>query len=225
MILEVLMVFKLSKDELTVDKEAIIQKLRISEDDMDEFNEIFEKCMSIACPKYLFAKKEITAIDDNSVQIEEITIKSKIASKNMRNTGYAYPYVVTCGHEIYEYAHSISDPFVSYWIDHIMEQLLYIAIKHMNHDMKSIYNLTKTASVNPGSTVDWPISGQAQLFSMIEDEIKDTGITLTPSFLMLPNKSASGVVFATEEDYMNCQYCKRKNCPNRRKEYIQTADD
>ena len=45
------MVFKLSKDELTVDKEAIIQKLRISEDDMDEFNEIFEKCMSIACHK------------------------------------------------------------------------------------------------------------------------------------------------------------------------------
>ena len=56
------MVFKLSKDELTVDKEAIIQKLRISEDDMDEFNEIFEKCMSIACPKYLFAKKSTISL-------------------------------------------------------------------------------------------------------------------------------------------------------------------
>jgi len=219
------MVFKLSKDELTVDKEAIIQKLRISEDDMDEFNEIFEKCMSIACPKYLFAKKEITAIDDNSVQIEEITIKSKIASKNMRNTGYAYPYVVTCGQEIYEYAHTISDPFVSYWIDHIMEQLLYLTMGKMKQHMKANYNLGKTATVNPGSTVDWPISGQSQLFALLSDEIKDTGIILTPSFLMLPNKSASGVLFATEEDYMNCQYCKRKNCPNRRKEYIQTDED
>jgi hypothetical protein len=37
--------------------------------------------MSIACPKYLFAKKEITAIDDNSVQIEEITIKAKLHLK------------------------------------------------------------------------------------------------------------------------------------------------
>ncbi|MFA5342161.1 MAG: vitamin B12 dependent-methionine synthase activation domain-containing protein [Clostridia bacterium] len=219
------MIFKLHREDLMVNKETIIDKMRISEDDMDEFNEIFEKCMSIASPKYLFAKKEITAIDEDSVQIESVTVKSKIASKNMRNTGYAYPYVVTCGHEIYEYAHSISDPFISYWIDHIMEQLLYIAMKRMNHDLKTMYNLGKTASVNPGSTVDWPISGQAQLFTMLKDEIKETGITLTPSFLMLPNKSASGVVFATEEDYMNCQYCKRKNCPNRRKEYIQTAAD
>jgi hypothetical protein len=104
------MIFKLRSEDLMVNKEAIIDKMRISEDDMDEFNEIFEECMSIACPKYLFAKKEITAIDEDSVQIESVTVKSKIASKNMKNTGYAYPYVVTCGHEIYEYAHSISDP-------------------------------------------------------------------------------------------------------------------
>ncbi|HOD92599.1 MAG TPA: vitamin B12 dependent-methionine synthase activation domain-containing protein [Clostridia bacterium] len=219
------MVFKLKKEELTINKQAIIEKLRISEDDIDEFNEIYEKCINIACPKYLFAKKEITAIDEDSVQIEGITIKSRIASKNMRNTGYAYPYVVTCGHEIYEFAHSISDPFVSYWIDHIMEQLLYLTMVKMKQHMKASYNLGKTATVNPGSTVDWPISGQSQLFALLSDEIKDTGIILTPSFLMLPNKSASGVVFVTEEDYMNCQDCKRKNCPNRRKEYIQSADD
>ena len=217
------MVFKLSKDELTVDKEAIIQKLRISEDDMDEFNEIFEKCMSIACPKYLFAKKEITAIDDNSVQIEEITIKSKIASKNMRNTGYAYPYVVTCGQEIYEYALYLI--LLWYWMTTLWNNLLYLTMVKMKQHMKASYNLGKTATVNPGSTVDWPISGQSQLFALLSDEIKDTGIILTPSFLMLPNKSASGVVFVTEEDYMNCQDCKRKNCPNRRKEYIQSADD
>ena len=54
---------------------------------------------------------------------------------------------------------------------------------------------------------------------MLKDKIEDTGITLTDSFLMLPNKSGSGVVYETKEDYMNCQDCKREKCPNRKKEF------
>lgn len=220
MIPEAVMVIKLSKDDYTIDKEDIIKRLRISEDDIDEFNEVYDKCISIACPKYLFTKKEITGIDDDWVCIEDVIINSRIAAKNLRHTGYVYPYVATCGHEVHEYSKSISDPFVGYWIDYIMEKLLHTAIRCLNRDMKNTYDLKKTASVNPGSTVDWPISGQAQLFEIMKEEIKDTGVTLTPSFLMLPHKSVSGLTFITDKDYVNCQYCQRKNCPNRRKEYI-----
>lgn len=210
----------LRKDDLHIDKHALIEKLRVNEDDLEEFNLVYEKCMEIACAKYILQKKEITAITEEYVEIEGILVKSKIAVKNMKNTGYAYPYVVTCGRELYDYSCTISDPFVNYWVDILMEQVLYLAINRMDEDFKKTYNIHKTASVNPGSTIDWPISGQTELFLMLSDEIDQSGIKLTPTFLMLPNKSASGIMFATDEDYMNCQYCKRKNCPNRRKDFI-----
>ena len=216
------MLYKLQREDLKINKENLIDKLRISEDDMEEFLEFYNNCLDIACPKYLYEKKEITSIDESCVMIEKIPIKSIIATQKMTHTGYAYPYVVTCGKEIYDYTHGISDPFVSYWADTIMEQLLYLAIKKMNQDMKNEFKLEKTASVNPGSTVDWHISGQKELFSMFSDKIEETGIFLTSTFLMLPIKSASGIVFSTEEDYTNCQDCERKHCPNRRKENVKS---
>jgi len=42
-----------------------------------------------------------------------------------------------------------------------------------------------------------------------------TGVELTDSQLMKPNKSVSGFLFPSESDYENCQLCPRENCPNR----------
>ncbi len=42
------------------------------------------------------------------------------------------------------------------------------------------------------------------------------GVELTPSFLMVPNKSVSGLRFPTEENWASCMLCPRPDCPNRR---------
>jgi len=44
-------------------------------------------------------------------------------------------------------------------------------------------------------------------------------VTLTDSFIMVPLKSASGLLFPTESTYENCQLCPREACPNRRMPY------
>jgi len=71
--------------------------------------------------------------------------------------------------------------------------------------------------MNPGSgeVEVWPIEQQRELFSLFGDVRKQIGVELTDSFLMMPNKSVSGIQFPTETDFRTCQVCRRKNCPNR----------
>ena len=202
-----------------LDKKAIMEKLRIDESDAEEFDDIFNKCMSVAVPKYLFDKKEITEIYEDSVDVEGDVINSRIAAKNLKNCGYVYPYLCTCGKEVYDYANTIDDTFLRYWADMIMQEMVFVAIKLMHEDILKEYDIKKSASINPGSTVDWHISGQTALFSMLKDMVSEIGIELTPSYLMLPQKSTSGIIYESDENYVNCQYCKRAKCPSRRKEY------
>ncbi len=73
--------------------------------------------------------------------------------------------------------------------------------------------------MNPGSLDDWPLAEQRQLFSVFGDVKKLIGVELTDSFLMVPIKSVSGVVFPTEHRFESCQLCQREGCPNRRAKY------
>ena len=78
-------------------------------------------------------------------------------------------------------------------------------------------------SLNPGSIAAWPISGQAELFAILggrEFVETQTGVIYTPSYLMLPSKSVSGIAFESETFYENCQYCPIDNCPGRRAKRI-----
>lgn len=65
----------------------------------------------------------------------------------------------------------------------------------------------------------WHVSGQHDLFAMFPDG-KPCGVTLTPSALMLPIKSVSGVIGLGENvrhlDY-TCGLCDYKQCYKRRK--------
>ena len=78
------------------------------------------------------------------------------------------------------------------------------------------------SSLNPGSLAAWPISGQQELFEILggRDFVRETiGVTYNDSFLMLPSKTGSGIMFESEVVYENCQHCPMKDCPNRRAKY------
>jgi len=62
------------------------------------------------------------------------------------------------------------------------------------------------------------IEQQKVLFQIL-DPAKNIGVRLTPSYLMVPRKSVSGVFAATSMEYVACQYCPREKCQNRRKPF------
>ena len=72
--------------------------------------------------------------------------------------------------------------------------------------------------MHPGSgdVSVWPIEQQQALFSLLGDVESEIGVRLTESFLMMPNKTLSGILFPTETDFGACQVCRRENCPSRK---------
>ena len=105
----------------------------------------------------------------------------------------------------------------TFWWDLIKAEILTAAVKHLVAHLSRRFLLPKTATMNPGSgDADvWPIEQQRELFALLGDVPKQVGVELTESYLMVPNKTISGIRFATELDFRSCQVCQRPVCPNR----------
>jgi len=106
-----------------------------------------------------------------------------------------------------------------YWADKIKEMALRSAVEKGIADINKRYDPGKTSYMSPGSIEDWPLSEQEGLFSLLGNPESAIGVELTDSFLMLPPKTVSRIMFATEKAYENCQLCPRDGCPNRRAPY------
>ena len=80
-------------------------------------------------------------------------------------------------------------------------------------------------SPGSGDVNVWPIEQQRVLFDLIGDVEQQIGVHLTDTFLMLPNKSISGVRFSTTVDFRTCQLCHRESCPSRSAPFDQALWD
>lgn len=193
--------------------------LHVSEDDFEEFEDVFQKILPVLSPMIYFGKEPVTSNDGRNVVIGNTAFKSRVLGVNLENVKEVYPYIISCGREAYELAESMDDDLHKFWALQICE----IAMKRFTsagfEEVKRILGAEKLAAMNPGSLSAWPISEQAPLFELLGDVYEKTGVTLTPSFLMIPIKSGSGIWFKTETHYANCMLCPRSDCPNRRADF------
>jgi len=75
--------------------------------------------------------------------------------------------------------------------------------------------------MSPGSGAAdiWPITQQKELFSLFGDVEGLIGVKLTVSYLMIPLKSVSGIIYQSETTFETCQLCPREACIGRRADY------
>jgi len=73
----------------------------------------------------------------------------------------------------------------------------------------------EVSSFGPGEGTGklFGIEQQTVLFQILQP-FNSIGVQLTPSLLMMPKKSVSGVFAITDEEYIACQYCPKK-CENK----------
>lgn len=207
--------------EFKVDLDQLFKTLKMDETDDEAENVIkmAREAEAIARPKALYKVSYIDEKGDDYVVIDGVKFVSRVMSINLKDVHRVFPYVATCGVELENWSNSIDDVLEQYWADAIKIQALQCAVKAMDAHLEKHIRPGKTASMNPGSLQDWPITEQKKLFGILGNVKEDTGIQLTDSFLMLPIKSVSGIKFATESNYENCQLCRRENCPGRRAPY------
>lgn len=177
----------------------------------------------IGKPKAMYKEAVIEVKGHDYVIVDGTKLTSHILRTNLESTPKIYPFVLTCGRELAQWADSLDDMLEIFWADKIMEIALKTAATAFEKHLETHYNLSSISNMNPGSLEDWPISQQEKLFSILGDPLSEIGVELTDSYLMLPLKSLSGVRFYSDVEFVNCQLCSRENCPNRKVEYHHNA--
>ena len=185
----------------------------------DRVLDMLEKARHIARPKAMYRVAGIDEKLESSVVIEGIRMESRILAINLKDVHRAFPYLATSGRELFDWKLGFEDMLDSYYADEINQLALLSAEKHLLNHLKSTYQLGKTASMNPGSLEDWPITAQQNLFQLLGDPLKAIGVELLDSMLMLPNQTVSGIRFVSEEGFSNCELCPRECCPHRTTRY------
>ncbi|HUX75308.1 MAG TPA: vitamin B12 dependent-methionine synthase activation domain-containing protein [Anaerolineae bacterium] len=204
-----------------IDLGLLMKKLHVREGHTytDDVERLADEAQAIARPKALYKVAYIESRDDNAVVIDGITMNSRVLRVNLEQAHRVFPYVVTCGMELQEWADSIDDVLRRFWAETINEMALRVAIQVLNKHLAERYRPGRTSAMSPGSLGEWPIQAQRPLFALLGDPEEAIGVRLTDSLLMVPVKSVSGIRFPTEESFESCQLCPREGCPGRRAPY------
>ena len=203
-----------------LDAVALLARVHVAPDseDADAFTALVDQAREVARPKALYAEAFVEGRGDDTIRIDGITFTSRVLRRKLAGVERVFPYVATCGHELDGVALPPGDVLVQFWWDAIKAEFLAAARAHLLAHLTDRFRLGQTARMNPGSgDVDiWPIEQQQLLFTLLGGVTPFIGVILTASCLMIPNKTVSGLLFPTEEDFQTCQVCHRDPCPNRR---------
>jgi hypothetical protein len=203
------------------DVDALLKSLRIpaTSDRAREIRELVERVRPTARPKAVYDVAYVESKGRDTVTLAGVTFTSRVLRVNLDKAERVFPFVATCGRELAEHAAALDDLVLDFAFDALMVKALEAAIHHLGKHLAERYALGTTAVMNPGSLEDWPLSEQKPLFGLFGDVKKLIGVELTDSFLMVPIKSVSGIIFPTEIRFESCQLCPREVCPNRRAKY------
>ncbi|MBW2486980.1 MAG: vitamin B12 dependent methionine synthase [Deltaproteobacteria bacterium] len=210
----------LEKIPLDIDPRKVKKILRLERgDDAHLVQDLIDKAKFCSTPKAAYKLCYIDEKSDDAVVVEGLQLKSKVLRKNLDTVERLFPYVVTLGPGLEETVKGIDDPLEKYYLDIIGNVALNAVRKELHDHLCKKFALKKISFMSPGSLQEWPIEEQSRLFRLLTDVEGAIGVRLTPSFLMIPTKSVSGIYFQTEVSFFNCQLCQRGNCPGRKARY------
>lgn len=193
--------------------------LKAGTKETENFKQMAAEAQEIARPKAYYKLSPIDSRGEDGIVIADTQLHSRILQVNTQDLHRVFPFVVTCGTELAEWAQGYEDLLERYYADELKLAALRSAMRQLQKDVKQRYNPGKVAVMAPGSLQDWPIQQQKQLFTVLGDTQALIGVKLTPSMLMVPDKSESGIFFQNEKGYTNCQLCPVQKCPPRQAPY------
>jgi hypothetical protein len=204
-----------------VDVDALAERLRMRPDSglRGELAESVSKAVEIVRPKAVYRLAFVEERGPDWVVADGFRFSSRILSVNLAETERVFVYVCTAGHELEEWGWAQPDLLHQYYAMQISEAALYSARNAFGAHLRERYAVEHASEMNPGSLHDWPLKEQRVLFDMLGDPKATIGVELLQTYLMRPAKTVSGLLFTTQDSYVNCRLCPREICPNRRAEY------
>lgn len=171
-------------------------------------------------------QKEEKTIDINGIEFE---VKKIITNQLSKMDGVAL-FVCTAGYGIGNYSKELmheGDFVKGYIADVVGSEIVESAMDKIQDDLERRMKeegLFITDRYSPGYC-GWSVAEQQKLFSFFPRDF--CGITLSPSSLMLPIKSVSGIIGigpdVRRKGYV-CNSCDMVNCIYREKKHVKKAD-
>ena len=201
--------------------EQMLGRLRVGpgSEDAKAVGELLEGARAVVKPKAMYDVFFVGEKTTDTVEIGGALFKSRVLRVNLEKAHRAFAYVATCGRELDEALGGTDDPLRRYWLEEVKLAALGAAMGFMQQHLEGRYRPGKMSRMNPGSLEDWPITQQTELFSLLGEVEGRIGVRLTDSYLMVPTKSVSGILFPTEVSFESCRLCPRKVCPGRQAPY------
>lgn len=205
----------------TLDVAHVLRTLRVREGSgrEAEVRKLIAEAGAIAAPKAVYRMAFIEDRGQDFIVADGRRFESRVLRVNLDGLQRVFAFACTSGHELAAWAQGQPDMLAQFYADMISEIVLYGALASLTQHLTDAFALGPTSVMNPGSLADWPMEQQRPLFDLLGDVRGAIGVELTPSFLMLPRKSTSGMLFPSAETFASCQMCPRIDCPNRRAEY------
>jgi len=197
------------------DEEELWQELEMEtmKGQKKEIISLIEESRGLVEPKAVYTHLEIVKIEGNCVRLDSgDVLKSVILADMLKRGQKVAPYVVTLGPKLEDRASKLArdNVFLSFVLDKIGNYALEIARGNIELLVEKALG-DKVSDFGPGEGTGklFGIEQQEVLFRILEP-FKSIGVRLTPSYLMIPKKSESGVFAVTDEEYVACQYCPKK---------------
>lgn len=206
-----------------LDMDTLLARLRVDKESEDakDIQNLIERVAPLVKPKAVYEVSYIQYKGYDTVNVGRVTFTSRVLRVNLDKVERVFPYIATCGREL-EKIVAVTDDFMRrFWLDTVKGMALEASRKHLSNYLKRRYAVGQMSSMSPGAGSKdlWPIEQQKKLFSIFGNVEDLIGVKLTDSFLMIPNKSVSGIYFPTEIRFESCQLCPRKECLARRAPY------
>ena len=184
-----------------------------------ELDALVSDAERVGRPRVMYRAAGIDGRGDAETVIDGVPFASRVLAVNLAPAERVFPCVLSCGPELQAWSEGIDDPLAGFWAETIKEFSLVSATERFLAHVEETFHVGATSIMHPGSLEDWPLREQAPLFRLLGAVAGAIGVTLSESFVMLPTKSVSGILFPTDSAFSSCQLCPRDVCPNRRAPY------
>lgn len=188
-------------------------------DRIEDVEAVIEEAYGLIDPKAMYKKVKVSEVRGSRLILEGGSVlESELLAVKFKCTPEIAVYVETIGPaleaRVAELAtRELSKSFVMDCVGtYALHQVFEIIQKDFQPDGGE-----RLSKFSPGSTSYWDIRQQKVLFEILglEEVEKTVGVKLNEYCIMIPKKSVSGAMGLTEEQFLECQICKRR-CEYRR---------
>jgi hypothetical protein len=169
----------------------------------------------------LLAPETYTLNDDNVEISGKRLYTGRIISKQLKQSDFAAVFACTAGPKLEKWSKQLfadGEAVKGYMIDALGSETVELAMDQIESalaEKMQAQGFTVTNRFSPGYC-GWPTNDQHTLFSLLPEEF--CGISLTPTALMLPIKSVSGIIgigSRVKKLVYPCKICEMTDCIRR----------